>query len=238
MKKIIISLLALIFTGMAIAADGYITQNDYRTQTEYKIKVNANGDGTYSQGVQLSTHSKMMLWDGATTSTVDEDTNALVIIPEEHHQAHVGKAYRCVATFRELSPNATAYVLIRTTPTHETHINFSYNVGGNFIITLSSAPSVSSTGAELTVANLNQQDNSTIPANTKIYKPSISSPGTNIVDEIFIEGGSGPQSTGAGGSGAVEWILTGGEDYLVLMQNYGSNAKTISLIMSFYEVEE
>jgi len=229
----------LITCGCKIyAADGQYTINDYVTQTAYSVPLSDNGDGTYAPQTAISTHSKIMLWDGITIAPIDREVPALVTISEEHNQAHRGTQRRAVATFLELADDATGYVLIRTTNTADTHLHISYNVGGNSLVTISSAPVITSTDTLLIVANLNQEDFSAEIGKTLMYKATISDIGGLIIDSVFLEGGSGPQSAGTAGEGAIEWVLGGGEDYLVSITNIAGQAKNVSVLLQWYEVAE
>ena len=174
--------------------------------------------------------------DSGKTAPIDSEVAAQVVITEEHHQAHQGKQYRAYATFRDLAANATGYVLIQTTTTYDAHIHISYNVGGNFMLYFSSGAVASST-TSIRTPNLNQEDYEGVSSNTKFYKVNtLTSAGTYIADETFIEGGSGRQSAGSSGSGAIEWILNSGKAYLLGMENLGSQAKTATMIIQYYEV--
>lgn len=43
-------------------------------------------------------------------------------------------------------------------------------------------------------------------------------------------------SAASRGSGAIEWILNSGKAYLLGMENLGSQAKTATMIIQYYEV--
>lgn len=234
MKKIL-SILFIISACSAHAADTSYPINDFKRQTIRQLKIYDNGDSTFSQAVRPSPASKIMLWDGTTTAPVDQEVPALVQITEEHHQAHSGAMYRANVTFEDLGNGTTGYALIRTTTASDAHVHISYNVGGNFMITFSSAPTITSTST-VKIANLNQEDYWNTISATKIYKATASALGGNILDPIFIEGGSGPQSAGSSGASAVEWILNGGHDYLLSCRNISGNSKTISVILQWYEI--
>ena len=169
---------------------------------------------------------------------VDTYVPALVVIQEEHHQAHLGKEFRSVATFPALANGATAYVLIKTSTTCDLHLHISYNVGGNAFINLSSAPVFTSSGTELIYGNLNQEHFADLKPCSQIWRGAgVTDIGGLIIDEAFIEGGTGPQSAGSSGAGAVEWILDNGEYYLISVRNEAGSAKNLSVVMQWYEVE-
>lgn len=165
----------------------------------------------------------------------DPETNALAIIPWEHHQVHAGEMFHVDYTWQDLADGGNAQIRFRT-GTKDAHVGISGSVGGKCFAYLYEDANIS-LGTELFIWNMDR--NSAHRPDARAYHtPTVTNVGTKaLVNGIVIPGGSGPAVARIGASTRTdaEWELKPNTEYLLRITNDSGGAIDVSMLIEFYE---
>lgn len=164
---------------------------------------------------------------------VDSKNNALTVQDEIHTKIHNGEFYT-VGTAKEIAGDGVADFLIRVV-SGAAHVRFLGTVAHNMLASLYERPTTSADGVPLTVFNRNRFSSNT--ATMLVFVgPTVTDPGTSLID-YFIPAGDKQTASGGTGSSFEEWILNPGDYIVRLSNNIISPAASgyASLILDFYE---
>lgn len=112
--------------------------------------------------------------------------------------------------------------------------NHAAEAGGPFVVSLIEAPATITDGTPLTtIANLDRR--STKMPQLQYFSLPTNVTGGTVIDEIFIPTGSGPSATGVSGTEGIERILKPNTNYVIRVQNIGSQTATFQTNILTYE---
>lgn len=216
MKKLVLTVLALILALPVFAADQLPTYTGDNGPVEAQPFVLADPDGTGF-------------------AEVDGVAGALVTVCMVHRQIHRGLLFE--AGYRDLTvaDDASASVLIQAAAGQTAHMQFTITAGGDAEVDLYEGPTFSSAGTAVSATNRNRGSSNTAQA-TITHTPTVSDNGTLLGGGLLV-GGTGFITVGSSSSCFHEWILAGGEDYLLVVTNRSGSTQPVGASIVFYEPE-
>jgi len=178
-------------------------------------------------------YPQYMLVDATGANVVEPYSKALTTIESEHARIHSGKAFQLSDKITGLLSTSSHYFLIDpSVPIHWRDYKFLTD-GAPVDIELFENPTVTANGSALTPLNRNRL--STTVSTAAVYtNPTVTADGTRL----YIDGivGSGDKkSTGSTEGIAGEWIIDGGNTYLLKLTN--NDTVTIGYIYQFFWYE-
>jgi len=213
-----------------------ITQPGIQVSGAVQISGTITVDPVTSSGLFVK---NVMIDTAGDEAKIDATAQALETIEYEHHEIHEGEMFHAHEQISGLADNGTLDLLVVTGSGIEVHAMFEYGSEGAAWfelyegVLLSGSPGGSGTPA--TAWCMNRYVSGT-PASTVFKDPSVVV--GDKIDVVYMPGGEGPKTAGAGGRGANEWILTGvsgPENYLARIINVGGAPKDANLAVEFYE---
>ncbi len=150
-------------------------------------------------------------------------------------RVHLGKYYSLSHKFTAISSDNTESILIKV-GSEPIHITFSIVTNGDADGAFYEGTEVSDNGTE---ANLiNHKRTGTVRAtDTKVfYSPSVSSKGTNLIDNEYMPGGNWTFNFfGGASSKREEWVLAANTNYLVEVHNDSASEIKACVSAGFFE---
>jgi len=166
-------------------------------------------------------------------SVIEPYSGAVITIESEHARIHQGKGFQLSNKITGLLSTESHYFLIDpSTPIHWRDYKFLTD-GAPVDIELFENPTITANGTALTPLNRNRLS-ATVSTSAVYANPTVTSDG----DRLYIDGivGSGDKkSTGSTEGIAGEWIIDGGNTYLLKLTN--NDTVTINYIYQFFWYE-
>jgi len=223
--------------NIAVEPSGHSDRVDVATDeiggVHYPVYKSAYGaDGSITQ-VDGSNPMPVNLVDANGLSIIETYSKALTTIESEHARIHQGKAFQLSDKVTGLLATGSHYFLIDpTTPIHWRDYKFLTD-GAPVDIELFENPTVTDNGTALTPLNRNRLS-ATVSAASIYSGPTVTDDGARIYIDGIVGTGD-KKSTGSTEGIAGEWIVDGGNTYLLKLTNNG--AVTISYIYQFFWYE-
>lgn len=178
----------------------------------------------------------VVLVGGGDNTQTDEITGALVTIDVVHHEIHEGELF----SVSYKNPNATPIVddgtiiFALTTGAKYAHLIGSAACGGDAQLELVEDAAFTG-GTAMTERNHKRTEGDAGNTVTVVRDPgAIPTPG-NVLEDLFLPGGTGGNAVGIEGGSRVEWILKPNSVYLLRLTNRAGNAQPGSLRAEWYE---
>jgi hypothetical protein len=168
----------------------------------------------------------------------DNLVDAIKVIRSPHHEVHEGDAYETSYKSPDPSPiadNALFDLLIQVGP-KPLHFTFDALAGGDAEILLYEGATVSATGTELNIFNLNRLQPDASSVIFAAHTPTLTATGTTLLNE-FLPGGTGGQTAGGQSRDAFERIFRTGTAYMLRQVNRAGTAQPMSNHVQWYEEE-
>lgn len=168
----------------------------------------------------------------------DNLVNAIKVILYPHHEVHAGSAYETCYKSPDPSPiadNGLFDLLIQVGP-KPLHFTFDALAGGDAEILLYEGATVSATGTELDIFNLNRMQPDASSVMFAAHTPTLTATGTTLLGE-FLPGGTGGQTAGGQSRSSLERIMRTGTAYLLRQVNRAGTAQPMSNHGQWYEEE-
>lgn len=158
-------------------------------------------------------------------------------IDRVHQAVHEGKSF--TANYEELLVANDGIARLRiSTGSRPAHLVITSESEGKFRFRtyIGSTYSLQGTAADgIKLSVFNRFVGGVNPTATVRYNPTVTAIGTvRGIRTIF--GGTGPQSTGGGGSDRIESIIPANSDFLIVLTNVSGQQKDLSLVLDWYEV--
>ncbi len=198
----------------------------------YPIYKHAYGASDSVTLVDGSNPLPVALVDSAGSSIVEAYSKALKVIETDHAHIHDGNGYEVSGLIPALAASGVSYFYINpSVPIHWRDFSIKSD-GGPVLIELFENPTVTADGSSITAYNRNRLSSNTATAAVS-SGPTVTADGTRIfVDKIFVAGNQGGESQGP----PVEWIIDGGNTYLLKITNEDTNTTDFVYQFFWYEV--
>ncbi len=150
-----------------------------------------------------------------------------------HQRIHEGLFFSLSEIDTSLPNNASLDILIQVDPSSGLHIRFNARAGGDAQGFIYEGTTFSAAGSVLAPINRNRFSQNVPPA-TFTRDPTITDLGTELYAEL-LAGGSGFLTPGGEASTFEEFVLKGGETYLVRLTNTSGSAQPVNAVFDFYD---
>lgn len=151
----------------------------------------------------------------------------------DHVEVHEGEFFTGGHLFPAVANNAIVLLRI-TVGVKELHASPFAIAEGKAYASLSRGDTFTVAGTAISFPN-NNDNSSNIALTALKHTPTIDVAGTDIVTDLLIPGGTGPQSVGAAEKQDEERILMPNTEYVLAVQNKAGVAKDIFLGIAGYE---
>lgn len=179
--------------------------------------------------------SSNLIKNNGVVARVDRTNECLVTQDALHSNIHRGEVFEVSYIWLAVPDAASRYLLIETPADRLVHGSFKVTCTGTSVFEIWENPAVSANGSAIAAINRNRIVSD--PAATSFwFDPTVTSPGSNLSEEL-VPGGSGPHSGGGGASSFHEWVLAPGTLYLLEITNISGNAQEIGLMLEGYSKE-
>ena len=174
--------------------------------------------------------------DTVGNNVVEQYSNAVRTIEQEHAMIHDGNAYQLSGRLASLASAASEYILIDpSTPVHWRYFKFQ-SEGGPFDVELFKNPTTTDPGSALTPVNRNDISSNT-SSSTITEAPTVTDDGTRMDLDVSSLEGTGSRTRGAlEGVGGAEWVIDGGNTYLIKVTNNDNSAILLTYKFFWYEL--
>jgi len=166
---------------------------------------------------------------------------AKVVVDSTHQNQHEGWVWHCWqknADGGQVADNANqnwVLDLSAVTDGENLHMEWESEAGGDAELQLWEGITYES-GTAFTPLNMNRASTHTPPTGTVTkYGATITTSSATQLDGVWMAGGQRNQSVGGSSRGGLEWILSAGKKYAVILINRAGAAKDMSLSLTFYE---
>lgn len=153
-----------------------------------------------------------------------------------HQRVHDGRFFSGGYFNSAVANNSTIDLLLQTSATLATHIQFSGASGGDSTIQLFEDATFSDAGTVITMSNHNRASDKTMDA-TVTHTPTILTTGAHVNGTVFVPGGQKAQSGGGSGGFDDEFVLKLSSTYLVRFTNISGQTKPMFLLAAGYQPE-
>lgn len=168
--------------------------------------------------------------------SIDEITGALVTIDVVHHEIHEGELFSVSYKAPDASPiadNGTIIFAI-TTGAKFCHLIGSGACGGDAQLELVEDATFTG-GTAMTERNRKRTEGDGGNTAQVTRDPGAIPVAGNVLEDLFLPGGTGGNAVGIEGGNRVEWILKPNAIYLLRLTNRAGNAQPASLRAEWYE---
>ena len=151
-----------------------------------------------------------------------------------HQMVHEGRYFSGGYYNPAVVNNGVIELLIQSSATLITHMQFSGASGGDSIIQLFEDATITSAGTAITMANHNRLS---IKAGdgTVTHTPVLLTDGNQVNGTVFVPGGEKAQSGGGVGGFSSEFILKFSTIYLLRITNLSGQTKPMSILVTGYQ---
>jgi hypothetical protein len=167
-------------------------------------------------------------------TTTDAVTGTLTTITYPHHEVHSGSTFHIsyFCPHDGLIANDANLDLRFTTGAKYCHITWADSTGGDAESYLYEDGNVTG-GTDLAEVNVNRASTKTATA-AGAHTPTVTTTG-DLLQAIFIPGGTGPRSVGTQVLRGTEWILELNTTYLFRCTNRAGTAQQMGVMLQWYE---
>ena len=151
-----------------------------------------------------------------------------------HQMLHDGRYFSGGYFNAAVLNNAVIELLVQSSATVNTHMQFSGSCGGDSTIQLFEGATFSNAGAAVTISNHNRQSVK-VGDGMVTHTPTLLTDGATVNGIMFVPGGQKAQSGGGAGGFVGEFILQFATTYLVRMTNLSGQTKPMSLMVAGYQ---
>jgi len=173
--------------------------------------------------------------DDAGVPVVESYSGAIRTIETDHAMIHDGKGFQLSGEIISLANGADAYFLIDpTTPIHWRNYKFSADTAP-INIRLFENPTTTANGTVLSPLNRNRLS-ATVSTSAIYSGPTVTADGTELYLTRIVGTGSGANRTGENVGLPLEWIIDGGNTYLLKVSNTSGGVANLTYEFFWYEL--
>ena len=200
------------------------------------LSVAGNQDGASPRLVTETEPLPVALCDDNGVTVVEPYSGSVRTIEQEHAEIHSGNGYQLSGRLTSLAAGASAYILIDpASPVHWRHYRFTAD-GGPFDVELYENPTVTTPGAALTPVNRNRiSSNTSGAAITVPAAVDVTDDGDLLDITEALTTGTGVRSAGELEGLPAEWIIDGGNTYVLKITNNDNSAIVLAYRFFWYE---
>lgn len=164
---------------------------------------------------------------------IDEKTGALATLDVIHHEVHEAEMY--IGEYSASVLNGASLNIRLLTSTGGSHTTFEINVGGQSLLYIYEAATISG-GTTLAVYNMNRQDTPGPQPFQMWHTPIVMATGTTaLVNGRLLAGGTSPTTrVGTGSRPGLEWILKVSTEYLIRVTNNSGATIVVNVVVNGY----